>query len=178
MIFPNFDNLLKKITIQLLRNKTLWHWSLLKMKHEKYFASSLNSKVETSYDYFTLHTLTWKDETLCNIHSSGVSYINVWWELMLILLLCTHIWDPHKLSTKQIIGHIAPKKNHNVWSPTVWKTRHKSTGILYHTLLGVLLESLQKKGKKNRAQIHTWNNGLWFSNVWQARFPTSIRLYF
>lgn len=29
---------------------------------------------------------------------------------MLILLLCTHIWDPHKLSTKQIIGHIAPKK--------------------------------------------------------------------
>lgn len=79
---------------------------------------------------------------------------------MLILLLCTHIWDPHKLSTKQIIGHIAPKKNHNVWSPTVWKTRHKSTGILYHTLLGVLLESLQKKGKKNRAQIHTWNNGL------------------
>lgn len=83
---------------------------------------------------------------------------------ILILSLCTHIWDPHKLSAKQIIGHIASKKKFIMYKVPYCLKNQTYKSILSHMLtreiFGVLLESLQKRGKNNRAQIYTWNNVL------------------
>lgn len=68
---------------------------------------------------------------------------------MLTLLLSTHIQDPHKLSAKQIIGHIAPKKNLIMCGPLLSETPDRRVRIYYHILtreiFGVLSESLPKK---------------------------------